>query len=455
MVKSRTSDKKIEHVRLSEVLSALSYALDIVEGQPEGHVLRSCYIGMKIGERLGLSEEDRSALFYALLLKDAGCSSNASKITALFGSDDFETKKAFKTVDWSRLPHAVKYVASTVSPDGAIWTKARRFFAVGLEGQKGARQLVLIRCERGAEIVRLMGFPEASAQAIRNLDEHWNGHGHPDGLRRDEIPLLSRICGLAQTAEVFYSGFGPARAEEVAKARRKTWFDPDVVDAFLSLTKDGSLWKDIRAPELGPEISRLEPEDQVVEVTPERLDLVAEAFSQIIDAKSPFTYTHSEGVTEVAVAIAKQLDFEPEALRDLKRAALLHDIGKLGVSNSILDKPGRLTDEEFGIIKNHPRLTYGILSRVSAFQPIAQTAANHHEKLDGTGYHRGITGDDLDRPSRILAVADIFDALSKDRPYRAAMPMEKVISILDSDSGDKLCPESVDILKELIEKDVL
>jgi putative nucleotidyltransferase with HDIG domain len=326
---------------------------------------------------------------------------------------------------------------------------------VGLEGQKGARQLVLIRCERGAEIVRLIGFPEASAQAIRNLDEHWNGHGHPDGLRRDEIPLLSRICGLAQTAEVFYSGFGPARAEEVAKARRKTWFDPDVVDAFLSLTKDGSLWKDIRAPELGPEISRLEPEDQVVEVTPERLDLVAEAFSQIIDAKSPFTYTHSEGVTEVAVAIAKQLDFEPEALRDLKRAALLHDIGKLGVSNSILDKPGRLTDEEFGTIKNHPRLTYGILSRVSAFQPIAQTAANHHEKLDGTGYHRGITGDDLDRPSRILAVADIFDALSKDRPYRAAMPMEKVISILDSDSGDKLCPESVDILKELIEKDVL
>ena len=455
MVETKIFNKKIEHVRLSEVLSALSYALDIVEGQPEGHVLRSCYIGMKIGGRLGLSEEDRSTIFYALLLKDAGCSSNASKITALFGSDDFETKKAFKTVDWSRLPHAVKYVASTVSPDSAIWTKARRFFAVGLEGQKGARQLVLIRCERGAEIVRLMGFPEASAQAIRNLDEHWNGHGHPDGLRRDEIPLLSRICGLAQTAEVFYSGFGPARAEEVAKARRKTWFDPDLVDAFLSLTKDGSLWRDIRAPELGPEISRLEPEDQVVEVTPERLDLVAEAFSQIIDAKSPFTYMHSEGVTEVAVAIAKQLDFEPEALRDLKRAALLHDIGKLGVSNSILDKPGRLTDAEFGIIKNHPRLTYGILSRVSAFQPIAQTAANHHEKLDGTGYHRGITGDDLDRPSRILAVADIFDALSKDRPYRAAMPMEKVLSILDSDSGDKLCPESVDILKELVNKDVL
>ncbi|CAA9424215.1 MAG: hypothetical protein AVDCRST_MAG80-142 [uncultured Rubrobacteraceae bacterium] len=135
----------VTRVKLSEVLSALSFVLDMVEGQPEGHVLRSCFIGMTIAERLQLSEEQRSALFYALLLKDTGCSSNASKVSALFATDDFGVKKNFKTVNWSRLPRAVLYVARNVSPEGAIWTKARRFFTVSLEGPKAARELVQIR----------------------------------------------------------------------------------------------------------------------------------------------------------------------------------------------------------------------------------------------------------------------------------------------------------------------
>jgi hypothetical protein len=147
-------------VKLSEVLSAHSFVFDMVEGQPEGYILRSCCIGMTIAERLQLSEEQRSALFYALLLKDAGCSSNASKVTVLFGADDFDVKRNFKTVNWSRLPQALRYVTRTVSPDAAAWARARRFFAVGLEGPKAARELVKIRCESRAEISRQMGFPE-------------------------------------------------------------------------------------------------------------------------------------------------------------------------------------------------------------------------------------------------------------------------------------------------------
>ncbi|PLS84178.1 MAG: phosphohydrolase, partial [Actinobacteria bacterium] len=129
-------------VKLSEVLSALSYVLDMAEGQAAGHVLRSCFIGMKVAQRLRLSEEERSALFYALLLKDAGCSSNSSKVAALFESDDFRAKKALKTTDWSRLPNAFLYVARNVSPEGSLWSKARRFLAVGIEGPKAARNLV-------------------------------------------------------------------------------------------------------------------------------------------------------------------------------------------------------------------------------------------------------------------------------------------------------------------------
>lgn len=186
-----------ETIKLSEVLSALSFVLDMVEGQPAGHVIRSCFIGMTIAERLNLSEEERSALFYAMLLKDAGCSSNASKMSALFDADDFEAKRAVKTVNWTSLPHAALYAARVVSPDGSIWSKTRRLATVGIKGQEASRELIQIRCERGAEITRLMGFPEATAEAIRNLDEHWDGAGHPDGLKGEEIPLLARICGLA------------------------------------------------------------------------------------------------------------------------------------------------------------------------------------------------------------------------------------------------------------------
>ncbi|MDQ3304360.1 MAG: HD domain-containing protein [Actinomycetota bacterium] len=142
------------------------------------------------------------------------------------------------------------------------------------------------------------------------------------------------------------------------------------------------------------------------------------------------------------------MGFPQDEVRDQRRAALLHDIGKLGISNRILDKPGRLTDEEFEKIKEHSALTYGILDRVSPFRHLADLAASHHERLDGSGYHRGLSAKDLDTPARILAVADVFDALSSDRPYRAAMPPEKVFSILESDGH--LCPETVQALSTLI-----
>lgn len=453
MEKVATEIQDTRAVKFSEIVSAFSFVLDLVEGQPEGHSLRSCFIGMTIGGRIGLDAEEQSALFYALLLKDAGCSSNASKVTALFGADDFGAKKALKTVDWSHLPEAVLYVARTVSPEGAIWSKARRFFAVGKAGPKAARELVHIRCERGAEIARFIGFPEQTAAAIRNLDEHWDGGGHPDGLRGEEIPLLSRICGLAQTIEVFYSNFGPERAEHIARIRRKKWFDPALVDAFLVDAK--TIWEALAVPDLTGVISALEPEDRTIEATPELLDLTALAFAKIIDAKSPFTYLHSEGVANAAVAMADIMDFSPEERRDLWRAALLHDVGKLGVSNSILDKPGKLTGAEFEKIKKHPRLTYEVLRRVPLLRDLAETAANHHEKLDGSGYHRGVTGERLGRADRILVVADIYDAIAQDRPYRRAMPTEKVLAILKSESGSKLCPESVATVEELVEKGAL
>ena len=431
------------------MLSALSFALDMVEGQSQGHIIRTCFIGMALARRLGLTEEQRSALFYALLLKDAGCSSNSAKVTALFDSDDFETKRAFKTVNWSRLSQAMLYTARNVSPNGTILTKARQLLSVGLQGQRAARELITIRCERGAEISRLIGFPEETAQAIQNLDEHWDGGGHPDGLKGEEIPLLARICGLAQTAEVFYSAYGPEEAGDIARKRRGTWFDPGLIDIFLAEARKGWIWESLSKPDLPKEISRLEPEDQALVATEERLDLTARAFARIIDAKSPFTYEHSERVADTATTMSEYMGLPTSEVSDQLRAGLLHDIGKLGISNTILDKPGRLTDEEFAKIKRHPTLSYEILSRVEPFESVLDRAYNHHEKLDGSGYPRGLPGERLDLPTRILTVADIFDALASDRPYRPGMPMEQVLAILNEEGGEKLCPESVAAVNEL------
>ena len=449
------SDPEAEDFRFSEVLSALSFALDLVEGQPEGHTVRSCWMGMRIANRLGLDEERRSALFYALLLKDAGCSSNASKMSTLFDADDMEAKKRAKTVDWTSLPHVALYAARTVSPEGSLLAKAGRMLEFAVRGQEASRSLVRIRCERGAEITRLMGFPEETAQAIRGLDEHWDGKVHPDGLRGEEIPLLARICGLAQTAEVFLTDRGPAAAEEVVRLRSGRWFDPALAEVLLAEARENGLWDDLSRKDPWREVSRLEPDDRALKATPERVDLVARAFGEIIDAKSPFTYRHSEGVAAVAVAMAGRAGLGPEATRNLMRAALLHDIGKLGISNRILEKTGSLTEEEYAKIKQHPRLTYDILSRVGPFRPTAETAANHHEKLDGSGYHRGIGAEDLDLHSRILAVADIYDALSADRPYHKALPQEKVLDILREESSTKLDPECVAILEDLAAADAV
>jgi HD-GYP domain-containing protein (c-di-GMP phosphodiesterase class II) len=278
---------------------------------------------MKVARRLGLTGECRSALFYALLLKDVRCSSNACRMSALFDADDFEVKRKVKRVDWTSRPRAALYAARTVSSGGSLWRKTERLLNFAVQGEEATWRLIQIRCERGAEITRLIGFPEETAQAIRSLDEHWDGAGHPDGLKGEEIPLLARICGLAQTVEVFYfyTAHGPAAAEEVARARSGGWFDPGLVEVFLAEAQEGALWESLAREDLRSEVSRLEPADRVLDATPERLDLVSRAFAQIIDAKSPFTYRHSEGVAEVAVAMGERLGFDADARRDLMRAA--------------------------------------------------------------------------------------------------------------------------------------
>ena len=296
------------------------------------------------------------------------------------------------------------------------------------------RSFMAARCDRGAEIARMLFLSEDTAAAIRSLDEHWDGRGMPDGLRGEEIPLAARVLCLAQTVEVFHAHGGVRAARAIAKRRRGRWFDPALVDAFLRFCGDPEFWAQLEAPD----VSRWEPLELAIAADDARLDRIAEAFARVIDAKSPFTARHSQRVAELADGIAVVLGFEADERRVLRRAALLHDIGKLAISNRILDKPGKLTDEEFRAVRAHPVHTLRILERAPCFSELAELAANHHEKLDGSGYPGSLGGADLDLAMRVLAVADVYEALTADRPYRGPMPVAQALAIIDREVPERL-----------------
>ncbi len=447
----RINPKPTLRIELSDVMAALSLALDLVEGQPEGHSVRSAIIGMRIGRDLKLKKHQLSSLFYALLMKDLGCSSNAAKMCFLFGADDRTTKGDIKTIDWRNISQQLRFAIKHVAPGKPWLTKAKRLLGIAVAGQRAGKELIQIRCERGAKIARLIGLSEDTAIAIHALDEHYDGGGHPDALVGDQIPLLARIMGLSQTAEVFLREHGRESMRQMARDRRGTWFDPTLVDHLLAIKDDDDLWRQL-TQNPRDELANYEPPGQTLMVDDVQLDQIALGFAQVIDAKSPWTFHHSTGVSEVAAGIAKVLGYSTQDIRDLRRAALLHDIGKLGVSNTILDKPGKLTPDEIAQMRKHTVYTQRILSRIAGFSDLAELAAAHHERLDGTGYHRGITAERMPQPVRILCVSDMYEALAARRPYREDLTPEQVMSILDKHCPAGICPEVLAALKVFVDQ---
>lgn len=423
-----------QSIRFSEIIAALSVALDITQGHPEGHCMRTALIGMRLAQELQLPTADRSALFYALLLKDLGCSSNAAKIAHLFGADDQLVKRSARMIDWTKPGPALSHCWKHCAPGGTAVEKLLKIAAMVCLGKEG-KKIAEIRCQRGADIARLLQLPEATARAIYDLDEHWDGRGNPCGTRGKEISLLGRICCLAQTVEVFVSGFGLVAAIDVADQRRGKWFDPELVAALLATERDQGFWQGLLEGDLAQQLRDCEPEDAILLADEACLDRVAEAFAKVVDAKSPWTYQHSARVAQITVGVARQFGSSDEVVRDLRRAALLHDIGKLGVSNTILDKPGKPTEEEFAQIRRHPEFTQRILEQVTAFQKLAHICGGHHERLDGNGYYRGLAGAEIGWEMRVLTIADICEAMSAKRPYRDAMSWDQILDILRKDAG--------------------
>ena len=380
-----------ESISLSEVISALSFAIDLTEGAVHGHALRSCLLGMRIAEEAELTSEEKSSLYYALLLKDIG-----------------------------------------------------------------NEEMIGLRCDRGASIVSKLGMGPLAAEAVRSLEEHWDGSGYPKRARGKRIPLLARVCAVAQHLDVFSMGRSPSVAIETLEQWSGTWFDPDLVRAALSLDRRGALWTYCRARD-NHEMTRgavldLDPRKKQ-RLDDRQIDRICEAFADVVDSKSHFTFRHSVGVAELARGIAKNLGLRTDRVRLVRRAALLHDIGKLSVANTILDKKTRLTEAEWKVVEQHPGLTRRILEQIGPFREIAIVAGEHHEKLDGSGYPQRLMAADLSMEARIIAVADVYGALSEDRPYRAGLHYEEIVPIMRALAPRKLDGDCVNALIALVGDD--
>jgi putative nucleotidyltransferase with HDIG domain len=373
---------------------------------------------MRIADEMGIPEDKRDSLYYALLLKDIGHGCNAGKLPPVPGQN---LSSMFFHID----PQRVSFEKS--------------------------RHCLQIPSDRSAEIAAKLGLGPCVAEAIRSVDECWDGRG-PQMLRGSEIPFAGRICAVGQYLDLVATGRGTAAALASLADRSGRRFDPKIVRAVLSLAARDALWPLALSTD-DDRLTRqavLELDTVRQRLDPDRVDRVCEAFADVVDAKSHFTFRHSLVVADAAEAIAVKFGIPADRQLLVRRAGLLHDLGKLSVSNRILDKKDWLNAHEWAIVHQHPGLTRQILERVEPFQELAIIAGEHHEKLDGSGYPNRLRAEDLSLESRIIVVADIYGALSEDRPYRPGVTRNEIISILMKLTPHQLDVDCVGALLELL-----
>lgn len=370
---------------------ALSQALELSTDGLSQHHMRTAMIAHRIAEQISLDPGERQVLLLASLLHDVGAASS--------------------------------------------WTEKRRLKS--LETDLNTYN----HAEQGYQLLKDSEQFEALALPIRYHHDHWDG-SNPSGLSGQDIPLLSRIIGLADRLEVMvrdnYDIFNQSSAVMAYITSMKgKYFDPELVEALQAVAGQESFWFDLANPHYYKNFFRHASILNRVSIDIDNVISIAEIFATVIDRTSRFTASHSRSVSIAAQYLARKKGYSSEEIKMMKVAGLLHDLGKLAVPNEILEKPGKLNDFEFAVIKQHPYYTYRILEQIDGFGIIAEWAAFHHEVIDGTGYPFHIKGDSLKLGSRMIAVADVFGALTEDRPYRPTMKPEKVEGIMRAMAGGR------------------
>jgi HD-GYP domain-containing protein (c-di-GMP phosphodiesterase class II) len=413
-------------VRLSELVATISLGTDLGLGQPMEHVIRQTLIALRMADLLSLDESDREVVYYSGLLAWVGCHTDAYEQAKWFGDDIAIKHDGFLVAD-----PGPGWLLGRLGSGRPLLERAR--LAVAFVGAARHHSVIDLKNHWLAadELARRLGLGEDVRQSLKESFERWDGKG-AFGAKGEDIRLTSRLVYLADVVAVFHRNAGVEAAVAVAKERSGTHFDPALADVFsehapvlLSDLDAATSWDAVIAAE--PELGLVVPE--------ERLDGVLESVGDFTDLKSPYTIGHSRGVADLAAEAARISGLpEPDAVM-VRRAGLLHDFGRLGVSNAVWDKRGELTHAEMERVRLHPYLTDRMLAFSPALAPLGAIAVHHHERLDGSGYPSGLSGDAITPAGRILGAADAYHAMTELRPHRPARSPEDAASELRAEVG--------------------
>jgi HD-GYP domain-containing protein (c-di-GMP phosphodiesterase class II)/DNA-binding CsgD family transcriptional regulator len=415
-------------LRLGELLASVSLATDLGTGQPLGHALRTCTIATVLAEAMGCGPDEVRAVHQFALLRFLGCTSDAAETAAMVGGDERAYNAAMGPVVMGSGREMLGRHVRSVAP-GQPRMRRLRLVARGLADPKAGERSLSTHCEVAAMLAGRCGLEQPVIDALAHAYERWDGKGHPDRLEGDAIPLAVRIAVVARDADLATALHTDPRGW--MSERRGRAYDPVVVDAFEQVGPDVLAELD-GGDEWEAALTR-EPEP-VTTVGPDTLDAVLAAFADFADLKSPWIRGHSRRVASLAEEAARLAGLDAPACDDLRRAGLVHDLGRVAVENGIWDKPGALTTSEWERLRLHAYYTERILDRCSSLASIVEPAASHHERVDGSGYHRSLAGDALSRGDRILAAADVFAALTADRPHRAAYGDDEAARTLEAEA---------------------
>jgi len=409
-------------LRLAELVATLSLGTDLGLGQPMEHMIRACLIALRLGESFGLSEAERQTVYYSGLLAWVGCHTDAYEQAKWFGDDALLKSDAHYRYDMGKVgPSAAFMLKHVGGPQRPLTTRAR--IAVAFLG--GGRQALMAAADNHYratdELAARLGLGDDVRESLRQSYERWDGKG-ACGMKHDEIALASRLINLADVVEVYGRAGGVDAAIGVARERRATQFDPDLVDAFCKQAP--VLLREIDAAPSWEAVIAAEP-DLASEVSAEGLDEALEAIGEFAELKSPWVMGHATGVAHLSASAARAAGLPDDDVVTLRRAGFVHDLGRLGVPNTIWDKRGSLTKPEMERVRLHPYLTERMLAFSAALVPLGAIAGQHHERLDGSGYPRGLTGPAISPEGRILAAADSYHAMREARPHRPARTAEE------------------------------
>jgi HD-GYP domain-containing protein (c-di-GMP phosphodiesterase class II) len=403
-------------VKLSELVATLSLVSDLGMGRPVERVLRQTVIAMRLADLADAGEEVRAATYYTSLLTWVGCAADTSDLAGMFGD---ETQLFADSHDGDLA--GVNLAAFMLRHLGRGSTPIRRLATTGAfvaTAGGSVRQIMQSHCQSTGELADRLGLGDGVRQPLVQAFERWDGRGIPGTARADGLDIAARIVHLADCIEWFHFTAGAPRALHVVRQRRGTQFDPDLVDLFcrhaatvLAGVGEISAWEEVIAldPRLGEELDD------------GGLDNALEALGDFADLKSPSRTGHSRGVAVIAERAAGDLGLDPLDVQMVRRAALVHDVGMIGVPSAVWEATRPWTVSQRELARTHPYLLERMLARTPLLSRLAHCASLHHERLDGSGYPRGVRADAIPVTARIVAAADVHHALTQARPHRAAV----------------------------------